>query len=157
MTLIGIRGGGDNEQADLARLLLGELKARGQSVSVLAYAGASADIDIPGKDSYEHRRAGAREVLAVSRLRWALVHEAAEADTYTRPALDELLIRLVPVDFVLALGISEDTGITLDLADGNGSVQTTHDGGPAKVFRLDRTAQIADFIVNSPVEKHPIP
>ena len=93
MTLIGIRGSSNSERADLACMLLGELKSRGQSVSVLAYAGPSADIDIPGKDSYEHRRAGASEVLAVSRLRWALVHEAAEADTYTCPELDALLAR----------------------------------------------------------------
>jgi len=156
MTLIGIRGGGDSERAELARLLLGELKARGQSVSVIAYAGAAADIDIPGKDSYEHRRAGAREVLAVSRLRWALVHEAAQADSYTCPELDELLARLVPVDFVLAPGISADAGITLDLAGGHESLQAAHGAGPATVFRLDRTAQIANFIVNAPVEKHPI-
>jgi molybdopterin-guanine dinucleotide biosynthesis protein B len=154
MTLIGIRGGGDSERADLTHLLLGELKARGQSVSVLAYAGASADIDIPGKDSYEHRRAGAREVLAVSRLRWALVHEAAEADSYPYPELDKLLARLVPVDFVLAPGISEDAGITLDLAGGQESLQAAHGAGPATVFRLDSTAQIADFIVNPPTEKH---
>ena len=62
MTLIGIRGSSNSERADLARMLLGELKSRGQSVSVLAYAGPSADIDIPGKDSYEHRRAGATAV-----------------------------------------------------------------------------------------------
>ena len=167
MTLIGIRGGGDSERAELARQLLGELKARGQSVSIIAYAGAAADIDIPGKDSYEHRRAGAREVLAVSRLRWALVHEAAEADSYSRPELDELLARLVPVDFVLAPGISGDTAITLDLSDGHladghlvdghESLQAAHGAGPATAFRLDRTAQIADFIVNPPAEKSPIP
>jgi len=154
MTLIGIRGGGDSERADLARMLLVELKSRGQSASVLAYAGPSADIDIPGKDSYEHRRAGAREVLAVSRLRWALVHEAAEADTYTCPELDDLLARLAPVDYVLAPGITEHVGITLNLANGHETLQAAHGAGPATVFRLDRTAQIANFIANPPDEKH---
>ena len=154
MTLIGIRGGGNNERAELARMLLGELKLRGQSVSVLAYAGPSVDIDIPGKDSYEHRRAGASEVLAVSRLRWALVHEAAEADTYTCPQLDDLLARLAPVDFVLASGITEHVGITLNLAEDHKTLQATHGAGTSTVFRLDRTAQIANFIVNLPEEKH---
>jgi len=93
-------------------------------------------------------------VLAVSRLRWALVHEAAEADSYPYPELDKLLARLVPVDFVLAPGISEDAGITLDLAGGQESLQAAHGAGPATVFRLDSTAQIADFIVNPPTEKH---
>ena len=154
MTLIGIHGSSNSERADLARMLLGELKSRGQSVSVLAYAGPSADIDIPGKDSYEHRHAGASEVLAVSRLRWALVHEAAEADTYTCPELEALLARLAPVDYVLAPGITEHFGITLNLADGHETLQATHGTGPITVFRLDRTAQIANFIVNSPDEKH---
>ena len=157
MTLVGIRGGGDGEQAELARLLLGELKARGLSVSVLAYAGASADIDIPGKDSYEHRRAGAREVLAVSRLRWALVHEAGVADNHPRPDLDALLARLKPVDYVLAPGITENAGITLDLAAGSDAVQAAHGNRPATVFRLDMAGQIADFIVTSPAEMHSIP
>ena len=154
MTLIGIRGGGNNERVELARMLLGELKLRGQSVSALAYAGPSVDIDIPGKDSYEHRRAGASEVLAVSRLRWALVHEAAEADTYTCPQLDDLLARLAPVDFVLASGITEHVGITLNLAEDHETLQAAHGAGTATVFRLDRTAQIANFIVNPPDEKH---
>ncbi len=154
MTLIGIHGSSNSERADLARMLLGELKSRGQSVSVLAYAGPSADIDIPGKDSYEHRRAGAREVLAVSRLRWALVHEAVEADTYTCPELEALLARLAPVDYVLAPGITEHFGITLNLADGHETLQAAHGAGPITVFRLDRTAQIANFIVNPPDEKH---
>ena len=154
MTLIGIRGGEDSERAELARMLLGELKLRGQSVSVLAYAGPSADIDIPGKDSYEHRRAGAREVLAVSRLRWALVHEAAEADTYTCPELDDLLARLAPVDFVLASGVTEHVGITLNLAKDHETLQAAHEAGMTRVFRLDRTAQIANFIVNPSDEKH---
>ena len=154
MTLIGIRGGGESERAELARMLLGELKLRGQSVSVLAYAGPSVDIDIPGKDSYEHRRAGASEVLAVSRLRWALVHEAVEAEPYTCPQLDDLLARLAPVDFVLTSGITEHAGITLNLTEDHETLQAAHGAGTATVFRLDRTAQIANFIVNPPEEKH---
>ncbi len=157
MTVVGIRGGGDAERAELTRVLLGELKARGQSVSVIAYAGASADIDIPGKDSYEHRRAGAREVLAVSRLRWALVHEAPEANFPARPDLNALLARLAPVDFVLAPGITEEAGISLDLADGGGSLHAARGAGPAAVFRLDMAGQIADFILNSSAEKQSTP
>ena len=155
MTLVGIRGSDGGRQAELARSLLGELKARGHSVSVLAYAGASADIDIPGKDSYEHRRSGAREVLAVSRLRWALVHEEAEADCYPSPDLNGLLARLKPVDFVLAPGITENAGITLDLKDGGEAVVAAHGNRPATLFRLDMAGQIADFIVSSPAQKHP--
>jgi molybdopterin-guanine dinucleotide biosynthesis protein B len=156
MTLVGIRGGGDGERAELTRLLLGELKTRGRSASVLAYAGASADIDIPGKDSYEHRRAGAHEVLAVSRLRWALVHETPEAETSARPEFDVLLARLAPVDYVLAPGHPDGTEISLDLQAGGGSLEASCGDGPATVFHLDMAEKIADFIVTSPANKHPI-
>ena len=157
MTLVGIRGGVDGERAELTRALLGHLKARGHSVSVLAFAGASADIDIPGKDSYEHRRAGAREVLAVSRLRWALMHESPPQTAPAQQRLDMLLARLAPVDIVLAPGIARKTGISLDLESGGEVLRATHGAWPAEVFRLDMAGQIADFIVSPPAEKHPTP
>jgi len=150
MTLVGIRGGGNREQARLTRSLVAALKARGQSVSVIAYTGAATEIDIPGKDSYEHRRAGAREVLAVSRLRWALVHET---ESPGRPDMAELLARLDPVDIVLAPGFDDDVEISFDL-DGSGDViQAAHAGGAQSPFQLDRTEQIADFILSPPPEK----
>jgi molybdopterin-guanine dinucleotide biosynthesis protein B len=155
MTVVGIQGGNDAKRSELARVLLGALKARGQSVSVIAYAGASADIDIPGKDSYEHRRAGASEVLAVSRLRWALVHETPEEDSAAHPDVNALLARLAPVDFVLASGFTEKAAITLDLATGGKSLHAACGGGPDAVFHLDMAGQIADFIVNAPAEKQP--
>ncbi|MDP7342190.1 MAG: molybdopterin-guanine dinucleotide biosynthesis protein MobB [Alphaproteobacteria bacterium] len=157
MTLVGIRGGEDGERAELTRALLGHLKARGHSVSVLAFAGVSADIDIPGKDSYEHRRAGAREVLAVSRLRWALMHESPPETAPAQQRLDMLLARLAPVEFVLAPGTTGETGISLDLERGGEVLRATHGARPAEVFRLDMAGQIADFIHSSPAEKHPAP
>ncbi len=157
MTLVGIRGGGDFERADLTRALLGELTARGQSVSVLAFAAAGAEIDIPGKDSYEHRRAGACEVLAVSRLRWALIHEPAPATAPGEPELSTLLARLAPVDFVLAPGIAEEAAISLDLEPGGEVLQALLGARPVALFRLDKAGQIADFIVNPPAEKHATP
>ena len=151
MTLVGIRGGGNSEQAELTRSLVAALQARDISVSVIAYAGASAEIDIPGKDSYEHRRAGAREVLAVSRLRWALVHET---DTPARPELAELLARLDPVDIVLAPGFNDAADINLDLGGDGDTMRAAHAGQAETPFQLDRTEQIADFILSPPPEKH---
>lgn len=152
MTLVGICGGGKREQADVTRALVSELRQRGQSVSVVAYGGVSVEIDIPGKDSYEHRRAGAREVLAVSRLRWALVHEM---ESPARPSLAELLARLDSVDIVLAPGFSDAADIHLGLKNGGKGMGAAHAGAAETSFRLDRTEQIADFILSPPAEKHP--
>lgn len=156
MTFVGIQGGGD-ARAQLTRSLISELKSRGLRVSVLADGGAEAEIDIPGKDSYEHRRAGACEVLAVSRLRWALVHEARPDAGQTRPPLDRMLARLAPADIVLAPGIPAEAGITLDLA-ANGSLRArAADGAADGAFQLDSPGQIADFIIDAAAEKQPIP
>src|SRR5262249_13770596 len=59
------------------------------------------DVDQPGKDSWEHRRAGAVEVMVSSANRWALMHEH-RGDP--EPPLETLLARMTPVDLVLVEG-----------------------------------------------------
>lgn len=152
MTLVGIQGGGTTARTALTRALVGEMKARGQSVSVIAYAGTTTEIDIPGKDSYEHRRAGAREVLAVSRLRWALVHESTSPAC---PDMTELLARLDPVDIVFTSGFSDEADIQIELRDAGEKVNASHTGASQTSFDLDRIEQIATFILTPPPEKHP--
>ncbi len=59
------------------------------------------DIDVPGKDSWRHRQAGAEEVLVASGTRWALMHELREAP---EPRLTELLSKMSRVDLVVVEG-----------------------------------------------------
>ena len=75
----------------------------GLSVSTVKHAHHSFDIDQPGKDSWEHRRAGADEVLVASAARWALMHELRDQ---AEPALPALLARMRPVDLFLVEGSS---------------------------------------------------
>ena len=67
--------------------------------------GESFHLDTPGKDSYEHRKAGAGEVLVSSRHRWALMHENGEAPEL---ALDDLIGHMRPVDLVLVEGFKAE-------------------------------------------------
>lgn len=71
--------------------LLPLLKARGLRVAVVKHAHHSFDTDIPGKDSYELRKAGAAQMLVASRNHWALVTETANA---REPRLEEMLCHL---------------------------------------------------------------
>lgn len=80
--------------------LLSLLKQRGYRVGVVKHAHHSFDIDEPGKDSHEARRAGARQVLVGSRQRWALI---AETDDTQEPQLDTLLRHLDQDDLDLIL------------------------------------------------------
>src|SRR5579875_1460568 len=108
MKLIGFAGWSGAGKTTLLCKLIPELKARGLSVSTIKHAHHAFDVDSPGKDSYEHRQAGAQEVLITSATRFALMHELRGAP---EPPLHELLARLAPVDLVLVEGFKRDAQI----------------------------------------------
>jgi molybdopterin-guanine dinucleotide biosynthesis adapter protein len=101
MRIFGLAGWSGSGKTTLMTALIPEFVARGLSVSTIKHAHHAFDVDQPGKDSWRHRQAGAREVLVVSPRRWALMHELrSEAE----PALDALLSRITPVDLLLVEG-----------------------------------------------------
>jgi len=79
------------------------LEQRGVRVALTKHAHHDYDIDKPGKDSYELRKAGARQVLVASDRRSALITENAPP---REPRLDDLVARLLldSVDLVLVEG-----------------------------------------------------
>ena len=99
--ILGIAGYSGGGKTTLVAALIPVLNAHGISVSTIKHAHHAFDVDTPGKDSFEHRRAGAHEVLVSSAHRWALMHENREAE---EPALDALIAQLAPVDLVLVEG-----------------------------------------------------
>lgn len=101
MRVIGIAGWSGSGKTTLLIKVIPRLVARGLTVSTLKHAHHAFDIDTPGKDSHNHRLAGASEVLVTSANRWALMHELRGAP---EPGLDELLARLSPVDLVIVEG-----------------------------------------------------
>jgi molybdopterin-guanine dinucleotide biosynthesis adapter protein len=101
MKLFGLAGWSGSGKTTLMKALLPELIGRGVTVSTVKHAHHSFDVDQPGKDSYEHRRAGATEVVVASANRWALMHELRGDD---EPGLDALVARMAPVDLLLVEG-----------------------------------------------------
>ncbi len=105
MRVIGLAGWSGAGKTTLLRRLIPVLTLRGLRVSTLKHAHHGFDIDRPGKDSWEHRQAGAEEVLVASATRWALMHELrGEAE----PGLAELLAHMRAVDLVLVEGFKRD-------------------------------------------------
>ena len=90
----------------LLTALLPALKARGVRCAVIKHSHHDFAVDIPVKDSYRLREAGAQQVLLASPHRWFLVEEG---DGVTEPALSDLLGRLdhSAVDLVLVEGYSQ--------------------------------------------------
>jgi molybdopterin-guanine dinucleotide biosynthesis protein B len=101
MRIIGLAGWSGSGKTTLLTKVLPRLIARGKRVSTLKHAHHAFDVDRPGKDSFEHRSAGATEVLVVSGNRWALMHELRGRP---EPDLHQLLGKLSEVDLVLIEG-----------------------------------------------------
>ncbi len=142
--------------------LLPQLKARGLRVGIIKRAHHDFDTDIPGKDSYELRKAGATQTLVASRQRWALI---TETDHGPEPQLDELLQRLDHdrLDLVLVEGFKKESFPKIELyrpslgqppryrADRT-IIAIATDGPIAEevtipILDLNRPEQIVDFIL----------
>ena len=157
MKIFGVTGWKNSGKTGLMERLITEFTARGLSVSSIKHAHHSFDIDHPGRDSYRHRDAGARQVLLASRNRWALMHELRDED---EPSLGDLLKQLSPVDLVLIEGYKRDrhpkieahrkeTGQPL-IAPEDETIVAVASDTPVAVDRLvldlNNTAAIANFI-----------
>ncbi len=101
MKIFGLVGWSGSGKTTLVTNLLPELIGRGLTVSTMKHTHHSVDIDKKGKDSYEHRVAGATEVLVAGSKRWALLHENRNAH---EPSVEDLLARMEEVDLVLIEG-----------------------------------------------------
>ena len=156
--IIGFAGFSGSGKTTLLEQVIPLLKAQGLRIAVIKHAHHKFDIDIPGKDSFRHREAGAGEVLVVSGFRWALMHElSAEVE----PSLEDLCKRLSPCDLVLVEGYKfsnipkieihrSDTGHPhLYQDDANFIALATDVRSDIKLPQLDinNPQQVADFIL----------
>ncbi|MEM9350266.1 MAG: molybdopterin-guanine dinucleotide biosynthesis protein B [Pseudomonadota bacterium] len=158
MKIYGIVGWKNAGKTGLMERLVREITGRGYSVSTLKHAHHAFDVDQPGKDSYRHRVAGARQVLVAGAERWALMSELREEE---EPPLHDLLAQLAPVDLVLVEGWKRDrhpkieawraeTGRGL-IAPEEPTVRAVASDSSLEldrlVFDLNDTGAIADFIL----------
>ncbi len=105
MRIFGLAGWSGSGKTTLLTRLLPELAARGLRVSTLKHAHHAVDLDVPGKDTWQHREAGAHEVMLATGKRFALLHELRDAP---EPGLADLLSRMARVDLVLVEGFKHD-------------------------------------------------
>ncbi len=112
MKVFGLAGWSGSGKTTLACKLIPELISRGVTLSTLKHAHHNFDVDKPGKDSYEHRQAGATEVMISSGNRWALMHELRGAP---EPTVEELIARLSPVDLLLIEGFKKESHPKLEI------------------------------------------
>jgi molybdopterin-guanine dinucleotide biosynthesis protein B len=117
----------------------------------------SVDLDQPGKDTFRHRQAGAREVVLASADRFALMVEHRGPE----PELPAILARLAPVDLVLVEGYKRDAHPKVEVwraETGQPLIQSSDPHVravatdarvtlPVPVLDLNDTRAVADFIL----------
>ena len=159
MKVFGLAGHSGSGKTTLMVKLLPVLVRRGLSVSTIKHAHHDFDVDTPGKDSYEHRAAGATEVMVSSAKRWALMHEHRDGP---ETDLDGLISRMSPVDLILVEGFKREGHAKMEVVRGAAAKpvlapddpyvvaivsdrQLTGIGLP--VLDLDDVGAVADFII----------
>lgn len=165
--VLGITGWSGAGKTTLLKRLIPLLVERGLRVATLKHAHHDFDVDTPGKDSYEHRRAGASEVIVASSRRWVQMHELSGAE---EPGLADLLRRVSPCDLILVEGYKRERHPKLEIfraavgkpplyPDDPRIVAVATDGplsgSHPPLIDLDDIAEVAESILNhaAPLEQ----
>lgn len=159
MKIYGVTGWKNTGKTGLMERLIAEFSSRGLSVSSIKHAHHQVDVDQPGRDSFRHREAGAKEVLVASPHRWALMRELRDE---SEPSLAELMARLAPVDLILIEGFKHEPHPKIEtyrsevgkelLSQKNPTIRAIASNAKLPnvslpVFDLDHTKRIVDFIM----------
>ena len=160
--LLGFCAYSGTGKTTLLTSLIPVLNRNGLKIGLVKHAHHQFDIDQPGKDSYELRKAGACEMMVASAKRWALVHESPEVKV--DPTLEELLphLSLIELDLVLVEGFKHEPlekielyrpslGNPLLYPDDSSIIALATDQPPDEIIQLpvldlNDIEEIADFI-----------
>jgi molybdopterin-guanine dinucleotide biosynthesis adapter protein len=157
---IGFAGFSGSGKTTLIEALIPLLKSKGLSVSLIKHAHHGFDVDVPGKDSYRHREAGAQEVLVTSDRRWALMHELRGVP---EPTFQEHLNRLAPCDLVIVEGFKKEPFAKIEVRrkEHNAPLLAPYDpwiiaiatdlelhSEKLPILNLNKPDEIAEFLVN---------
>ena len=166
--ILGFAAWSGTGKTTLLTKLIPLLRLKGIRLGLIKHAHHEFDIDIPGKDSYELRKAGAEQVMVASSQRWALITEQKkETDDLD---LDHLLYKLEQtyLNLILVEGFRHDRLPKIELfrpelnkpplypedkliiavatkqAD---SIHFQHNKDKIPILDLDNSQQIVDFII----------
>lgn len=128
--VIGLTGWSGAGKTTLLGKLIPLLVSRGLKVSTLKHAHHAFDVDVPGKDSHDHRMAGAAEVLVSSGKRWALMHELRDEP---EPSLAMLLPKLTSVNLIIVEGFKAEPHRKFEVHRSANGKPPLHIGNPSIV------------------------
>ena len=161
--VIGFAAHSGTGKTTLLKKLIPVLKNKPLRIGLVKHAHHGFEIDIPGKDSYELRKAGASQVIVGSQLRWAQIVETPELQEkptlaglishFDHDNLDLILVEGFKLEAIPKIEVfrpslgkeslsADQTGFIAIASDENLSDQTQ-----LPVLDLNNTEEIADFIL----------
>jgi len=161
--LLGFAAFSGTGKTTLLLKLIPELKQRGLRIAVIKHAHHNFDMDTPGKDSYELRKAGALPMLICSSRRTVIT---LENEIETEPQLQQILTHIAAdsVDMILVEGFKkwpfdkielhrESTGKALMHPDDGNIIAIAHDNKAPLTntnlpqLNINNINAIADFVI----------
>ena len=163
--LLGFAAYSGTGKTTLLVKLIPELKKRGLRIAVIKHAHHNFDVDKPGKDSYELRKAGAAPMLISSSRRTVIM---IDNEVESEPELETLLSHIPPqsVDMVLVEGFKQWPFVKIELHreatekplmydTDNNIIAIAHDRGKENLLTntdipqldLNNIDEIADFVL----------
>jgi molybdopterin-guanine dinucleotide biosynthesis protein MobB len=167
--IIGFSAYSGTGKTTLLTSIIPILKQRSYRVGMIKHAHHQFDIDHPGKDSYELRKAGADQMLIASSIRWALMVENSNSES--KPSLQKLIEQLdaSSIDIILVEGFKAEQFPKIELHRSTVSSEYMYltdkniiaialDGNEAvsdEIPQLDinNPHQVADFIIETILNK----
>lgn len=116
LPILGFAAWSGTGKTTLLTRIIPLLKERGYRLGIVKHVHHKFDIDIPGKDSYKLRKAGAMQVIAASRHRLAYIREFD--DPKDEPSLFEALetLETSELDLILVEGYKHEAVPKIELS-----------------------------------------
>ncbi len=154
--IVSIVGKSDSGKTTVVERLVRELVSRGYRVATCKHHVHEIDIDVPGKDSWRHARAGAQVTMISSPTQFAVVRKVERERT-----MEEIAEAAGDIDLLVTEGFKRAGAVRVEVSrrarstelisapDELAALVTDNDelhldGVPA--FGLDDTESLADFV-----------
>lgn len=167
--LVGLAAYSGTGKTTLLSKLIAIFRRQGLRIGIIKHAHHTFEIDYPGKDSYELRKAGASQVLIGSRRRWALIvdrenEKELDFEEYlqnlNQDTLDIILVEGFKPEAIPKIELNrkelnkpylyKDDSSIIAIATDNEESLTTE----LPVLDLNQPQQIADFIIDRFLPDH---
>ncbi|HWP96321.1 MAG TPA: molybdopterin-guanine dinucleotide biosynthesis protein B [Syntrophomonadaceae bacterium] len=151
---IGFVGYSNSGKTTVVAALIKILSQKGYRVAAIKHASHGYDLDVPGKDSWQHFQAGAQKVIVVGPDAMS-VHQHLERE----PLLAEILATIENVDLILIEGYKNEPGPKVEIVREKESPRVGLKGNllavvsdspiPEEVpcFPSDQLDELAEFLI----------